>query len=284
MHLPHRVVPKIVVVAVAAGLLAIAAILLTPSPTPAQPVISWTPSALAGEIARGNSKTVAVSFTSLQTVNDVEVRVVPELQPYVQVNPSAFAVIPAGKPRTLQVTFSASNSSPLRTFDGTIQLRQRNNLARPLPVTVLVTVVPLPPDPGAAGKATLEGIDSDNDGVRDDIQRYIALTYPDSAKTRAALTQVAKHMQTELLDANNKQAAIADLTAGVNAMDCLYFIVGSGNVRTIFNELKARILNTRERSEASILFNQQIGGQGIGIAPIGERKSRCTFNPDTMEN
>ena len=142
----------------------------------------------------------------------------------------------------------------------------------------------LPPDPGEAGKATVAGIDSDGDGVRDDIQRYIALTYHDSVKTRAALTQVTKRMQTELLDATNKQASIADVTAGVNAMDCLYFIVGSSNVRTIFNELKARILNTRERSEASILFNQQIGGQGIGIAPIGERKSRCTFNPDTMEN
>jgi len=34
----------------------------------------------------------------------------------------------------------------------------------------------LPPNPGEAGKATLQGIDSDNDGVRDDIQRYIALT------------------------------------------------------------------------------------------------------------
>ncbi|MDX8380534.1 MAG: hypothetical protein R8M14_00305 [Ghiorsea sp.] len=34
----------------------------------------------------------------------------------------------------------------------------------------------LPPDPGAAGRGTLAGIDSDNDGVRDDVQRWIALT------------------------------------------------------------------------------------------------------------
>jgi len=37
----------------------------------------------------------------------------------------------------------------------------------------------LPPDPGSAGRATLEGIDSDGDGVRDDIQRFIELNYPD---------------------------------------------------------------------------------------------------------
>ncbi len=145
------------------------------------------------------------------------------------------------------------------------------------------TLAHLPPDPRPAGKATIQGIDSDGDGVRDDVQRYIALTYPNSAKTRAALTQVTKHEQKELLDANNKQTAIADLI-GDDGSDCLYFIVGSDNVRAIYNELEARILNTRDRSEASILFNQQIGGQGIGIAPIGERKSRCAFSPDTMEN
>ncbi|MCF6156788.1 MAG: hypothetical protein E3K36_16465 [Candidatus Brocadia sp.] len=31
----------------------------------------------------------------------------------------------------------------------------------------------LPPDPGKAGKETLLGIDTDGDGVRDDIQRRI---------------------------------------------------------------------------------------------------------------
>jgi len=53
----------------------------------------------------------------------------------------------------------------------------------------------LPPDPGAAGKLTLSGIDSDNDGVRDDVQRWIVMTYPNSQKTRAALTQRTKVMQ-----------------------------------------------------------------------------------------
>ena len=37
----------------------------------------------------------------------------------------------------------------------------------------------LPPDPGKAGKETPLGIDTDGDGVRDDIQRYIYFIYPD---------------------------------------------------------------------------------------------------------
>ena len=43
MNIPHHIAPKIIVVALAAGLLALAVILLTPSPSTAEPVISWTP-------------------------------------------------------------------------------------------------------------------------------------------------------------------------------------------------------------------------------------------------
>jgi len=53
----------------------------------------------------------------------------------------------------------------------------------------------LPPDPGEAGKATLAGVDSDNDGVRDDIQRWIVLSTPDSQKMREALIQGSKARQ-----------------------------------------------------------------------------------------
>lgn len=61
--------------------------------------------------------------------------------------------------------------------------------------------ITLPPDPGEAGKATLAGIDSDNDGVRDDVQRWIVINYPNSQKTRAALVQEVKLDQQFLLNA-----------------------------------------------------------------------------------
>ncbi len=48
----------------------------------------------------------------------------------------------------------------------------------------------LPPDSGEAGKATLEGIDSDHDGVRDDIQREIFFQYPESERMRKGFSQV----------------------------------------------------------------------------------------------
>ena len=66
----------------------------------------------------------------------------------------------------------------------------------------------LPPDPGEAGKASLEGIDADTDGIRDDIQRYIALTYQDSQKTRAALRQLTLALQKALLESPDEENAL----------------------------------------------------------------------------
>jgi hypothetical protein len=43
----------------------------------------------------------------------------------------------------------------------------------------------LPPDPGAAGKSSKPGIDSDGDCVRDDIERFIAKRLPHSNKKKA---------------------------------------------------------------------------------------------------
>ena len=50
----------------------------------------------------------------------------------------------------------------------------------------------LPKDPGGAADATPLGVDSNNNGVRDDIERYIHYTFTDSEKTRLALSDLAK--------------------------------------------------------------------------------------------
>ena len=53
----------------------------------------------------------------------------------------------------------------------------------------------LPSDPGEAGKATLAGIDSDKDGVRDDLQREIVFMYPDKDEARRLLRAMTKNIQ-----------------------------------------------------------------------------------------
>ena len=148
-----------------------------------------------------------------------------------------------------------------------------------------VSTIGLPPDPGDAGKATLEGIDSDGDGVRDDIQRYIVLTYPDSEKTRAGLTQYARAVQQTLLDADDEERSLANAHDRKRVLDCLRYILGSVDAASLIREeLKAEFLNTTVRSRAWIIADGHLSGQVFRGTPIAERKGQCSFDPDAMEN
>jgi len=76
------------ILGLAAGVLILAMAVFLTSPALAVPTITWTPAAVTEMISAGESKTVPVSFTTSETVRDVVVQVVPELQPFVQVDGS----------------------------------------------------------------------------------------------------------------------------------------------------------------------------------------------------
>jgi len=152
---------------------------------------------------------------------------------------------------------------------------------------VTITPVPaddgLPEDPGEAGMATLVGIDSDSDGVRDDVQRYIALTYPESEKIRAALTQYAITMQDALLDADDKEKSVRVAQNGTKSQACLWYVFGSvrlyGDAR---DDIMVKLLNTDERNYAYFAYNDQLGGEVFPGIPYDERSSACEFEVDSL--
>ena len=141
----------------------------------------------------------------------------------------------------------------------------------------------LPPDPGEAGKATLEGIDSDGDGLRDDIQRYIALTYPDSQKTRAALRQAAIALQKIILESPDEESALRNTELEARASECIWYIYPDGGNR-LDDILMSEFLNTLERSRAYLEYNSKLGGSVFKGKDIDEYKSSCIFDPDTLED
>ncbi len=57
----------------------------------------------------------------------------------------------------------------------------------------------LPPDPGALADQTIQGIDANHNGIRDDVELAIFKEYPNSAKTRAVLLQYALALQMEVI-------------------------------------------------------------------------------------
>ena len=135
----------------------------------------------------------------------------------------------------------------------------------------------LPPDPGKAGKETLLGIDTDGDGVRDDIQRYIYFTYPDDKKLRLGLTYYAKEFQGVLKDANDREAAYDHANKMARHGDCLWYLKGEEAI-DICHALRAKILNTRERSKAYFTYSDNLGGRIISGAPQKDWKDICSFD------
>ena len=141
----------------------------------------------------------------------------------------------------------------------------------------------LPPDPGPAGDATLEGVDSNGNGIRDDIERWIYLTYPDSEKLRRALIQEYYPLQNMIIHGQqqNRDAVDDDMYALQRAIECLYY-VHSNKPHKISAELKARIVNTDERVYSYLKSSELLGGGTFSSRHPSDRKSSCNFDVDII--
>lgn len=143
----------------------------------------------------------------------------------------------------------------------------------------------LPSDPGEAGKVSLLGVDSDADGVRDDIQIYIMTKYPNSQKLRASLMQLARAEQGLLANTRNKEGAILASKQEGYASECMDYIVGSSTEQNeIEDDLRSQYLNTIERNKAYIKADGLLSGETFYLTAPNKIKTRCEFDPDSMEN
>lgn len=257
----------------------------------ARPIISWTPSIIKIEQMQGTQSIHTMIVTSTKDLQGIIARVVPELQPWVSVSPAPIGVIQRGDDLELTITIIVPHDAVIGEYDGVIQLKQATvgknprTIAMPLPVELAIIEQEdnevLPPDPGEAGKQTLLGVDSDSDGVRDDIQRYIYFAYPDNEKVRVALTQIAIEYQGLLAQASDPDSAFNHATRMARHGECVDYIQGETASDTLA-ALKAEILNTKERSLAYVNYSNSLGGKMIFGAPLQDWKNSCNFDVDAI--
>lgn len=143
----------------------------------------------------------------------------------------------------------------------------------------------LPPDPGPAGDETLEGVDVNANGVRDDIERWIGLNYRDSEKTRQALTQAYYPLQNFMIHARqgDRDAVYNDMTALQRAGECLDYI-RSVDAHILIEDLKSQVVNTSDRVYAYRDSSRLLGGGSFPSAPFSKWNQSCTFDPDALAN
>lgn len=255
----------------------------------AKPAFHWSPGKLSVEQMQATQTSHTFSVTPSRNMHGVIVRVVPELMPWVTVSPASLDDLQKDQPVEIKLNINLPPEAPEGTYEGTIQLREnivgqpQRNLAKPLPIKLVITEREdngLPPDPGEEGRRTLLGVDSDDDGVRDDIQRYIHSAYIDDETVQMALTEVAKQYQALLAQADDPDAAFNHATRNARHGECLDFLKGE-EAADILAGLKAEILNTRERSLAYIAYNENLAGEMILGRPLTEWADSCAFSVET---
>ncbi len=171
-------------------------------------------------------------------------------------------------------------------LENTLTISLRSNPGGFLNVQILAeTSLNLPPDPGSAGDATIEGVDVNDNGIRDDIERWIALTYQDSDKTRQALIQNYYPLQNFMIHARegDRDAVYNDMSSMQRAGECLDYI-RPDDAYLLIEELQAQIVNTSDRVYAYQDSSRMLGGGSFPSAPLSEWKQSCTFDPDALAN
>jgi hypothetical protein len=142
----------------------------------------------------------------------------------------------------------------------------------------------LPPDPGASGTATIAGVDRDGDGIRDEIQRYIAFAYAGKPAHIAAMRQTALALQASLVGANSLEGSHAGAGKTVRALECI-FATDSEQAAAMESALFATFIDTEQRFNRYRLFLGNLEGQSFATKKEHELSSSCTvplsgFSPD----
>lgn len=113
----------------------------------------------------------------------------------------------------------------------------------------------LPPAPDPALKdATLEGIDANSNGIRDDVELAIFKSHPDSARIRAAELQYAMALQVEFTkDVFNSETFVETLHRESKGSSCILDVLRAAKDYNLVikrkEEVKNLVLNTTARTQ-----------------------------------
>lgn len=126
----------------------------------------------------------------------------------------------------------------------------------------------------AVGHPTLAGIDSDSDGVRNDVEDYIDSELSDSSRARAAAKQYAAVIQQPLQATPTAIDPLERVRAESRALDCLYAL-RPDDAYQIAVRVLAKTLNTRER----LLASRDTDSLIISESDAPDDVNPCEFDP-----
>lgn len=144
----------------------------------------------------------------------------------------------------------------------------------------------IPPMPDCKeNNKTLRGKDVDSNGVRDDVQRYIASIEIKHDFLKRSLIQYARALQTTLLEYRQEERAQLNFSRTNLAINCLYSSdLGTPNsineIIRIRQKLTELQLNTYKRRFAHSIWSSNIETQ---LVPSVKPQDACEFDIATMQ-
>ncbi|MFN3566585.1 MAG: hypothetical protein ACK4V1_11460 [Burkholderiaceae bacterium] len=184
-----------------------------------------------------------------------------------------------------QRTSTVARTPPLRTLQGKPVCAPDAN---PLRGDCLPAYLAnLPPHPGPAGNATVEGVDSNHDGIRDDIEIFIAENYGYSERAVRALRSIARDVQRDLVDPpRTPEEAVARVNAR-RSIDCYGRTVDweTRVSRRAMMDVIAETVNTPARFELFRRKEKLLAGQVVeGVDPRLTIEEICGYDPAKLKN
>ena len=124
----------------------------------------------------------------------------------------------------------------------------------------------LPSDPGALADATVQGVDANQNGIRDDVELAVFKEYPNSAKTRAVLLQYALALQMEVVQPMVNTITVTEVVREQSrGFQCVGDIIPDREKQESYEKLNSLIkfvkdkqFNTKERKNARDTFLKDV--------------------------
>lgn len=145
----------------------------------------------------------------------------------------------------------------------------------------------LPPEPDPKiNNSTLLGIDSNSNGVRDDIERWIYETYKDKHPIHIDIAMQAARAYKKVLETPEKAKEIHNDVVAAGDCESYYRLYAKyfNEPLLVKNEITTKYFrekiyfNTNERMDTYIQYDTLLSGDTYSLPEIEDMKELCDFN------
>jgi hypothetical protein len=150
----------------------------------------------------------------------------------------------------------------------------------------------LPPEPDETlNNSTLLGIDSNGNGVRDDVERWIYKNYKDKHPIYIDIAmQAARNFKLILLNSHDAKKIHYKATEYIDCKSYYQYYANDFNEKILIKDdfdteyLRKKIyFNTSDREEKYSQYSVLLSGDSYSLLPIETLKSKCDFNTNKYE-